>query len=104
MNTNTEHETTLNRFAAQCVATCQKLIAQLKRAKDNIEAEYRDTVAAHEQLLHLALNEAEALAFETDYPHLVFPTLALEKAQAVANWETHQQAIRREAPMLSFAA
>jgi hypothetical protein len=104
MNTNTEHETTLNRFAKECVASCQKLIAQLKKAKDGIEAEYRDTVAAHGQLLHLALNEAEAIAFETDYPHLVFPTLALEKAQAVANWNTHQHAIRRVRPTLSLAA
>jgi hypothetical protein len=44
-----------------------------------------------EQLLRLALNEAEALAFLTDYPHLVFPTLALEKVHDAAAWKNRQQ-------------
>ena len=101
---NTEHETTLNRFANKCVSSCQKLVAQIKKTKDNIRAEYRETVKAHEQLLHLALNEAEALAWETSYPHLVFPTLALEKAQAVANWDAHQRAIRGNTHALRLAA
>jgi len=101
---NTENENTLNRFANQCVASCQKLMAQIKKAKDSIQAEYRDAVRAHEQLLRLALNEAEALAWQTPYPHLVFPTLAREKAQAVASWEAHQQSIRRDVPALRRAA
>lgn len=101
---NTEHETTLNRFASKCAASCQKLLAQIRRAKDAIEAEYRGVAAAHQQLLHLALNEAEALAWETAYPHLVFPTLAREKAEAVTDWETHQQAVRRSARDLRLAA
>ena len=31
-------------------------------------------------ILHLALNEAEALAWQNGFPELIFPTLALEKA------------------------
>jgi hypothetical protein len=44
-----------------------------------------------EQLVRLALNEAEALARQTWYPHLVFPDLAAEKIQAVAAWENRQR-------------
>jgi hypothetical protein len=55
-------------------------------------------VDAHQKLLRLAVNEAEALAYETDYPHLVFPALAEEKAQQVAAWETRQQVIAGYAP------
>jgi hypothetical protein len=104
MNTNIKNETALNRFANTCVFSCQKLVAQIKRTKDNLQAEYRETIKAHEQLLHLALNEAEALAWETPYPHLVFPTLAMEKAQAVANWDAHQRSIRRTGSSLRLAA
>jgi hypothetical protein len=99
----TENKTTVNRFADKCIASCQKLLAQIKKTKDSIRAEFRGTVKAHEQLLQLALNEAEALAWQTPYPHLFFPTLALEKAQAVASWEAHQQLIRKTSA-LSFAA
>jgi hypothetical protein len=41
------------------------------------------------------LNEAEALAWQTEFPHLVFPILAQEKVQSAANWEAHQQAVRQ---------
>src|SRR6266850_556558 len=81
-------------FAKVCLASCQKLIAQIEKAKDTILAEFRETRETHEQLLQLALNEAEALAWQTAYPHLVFPTLAMEKAQAVAAWGARQQSIR----------
>jgi len=49
----------------------------------------------HGQLVHLALNEAEALAWQTAYPHLLFPALAMEKVQAVAAWQTRQQSVQR---------
>ena len=101
---NNENKTTLNRFANKCASSCQKLVAQIKKAKDNLLEEYRDIVQAHDQLLRLALNEAEALAWETPYPHLVFPALAREKAQADANWEEHQRFIRRTGPALRIAA
>jgi hypothetical protein len=51
----------------------------------------------------LALNEAEALAWETEYPYLVFPTLAAEKAQAVAKWQVRQHLIRNGSS-IAFAA
>jgi len=91
-------------FAATCLATCRNLIAQLEKTKAAIVAEFREAFGAPEPLLHLALNEAEALAWQTEYPYLVFPALATEKAQAVANWQARQRSIRGEHSAYAFAA
>ena len=91
-------------FAEVCLTSCQKLIAQIEKAKDTVLAEFRETRETHEQLLRLALNEAEALAWQTEFPQLVFPTLAMEKAQAVATWGARQQSIRGTRSSLSLAA
>jgi hypothetical protein len=47
------------------------------------------------RLLRQALNEAEAIAWHTGFPQLVFPLLALEKARAVATWESRQRTMRQ---------
>ena len=83
------------RFSNLCLRTCQAMLAQIRQAKDAIFAESREVLDAQERMLRLALNEAEALAWETGYPHLVFPTLATEKVQVVARWEPHQRFVRR---------
>jgi len=68
-------------------------VAQINSAKNNLLARFRGMVADHEQLLRLALNEAEALAWESHYPELVFQDLAEEKAQTVVNWVARQQSL-----------
>jgi len=78
-----------------CVASCRKIVEQIKNTRAAILAESRGVLEVREQLLKLALNEAEALAWQTVYPHLLFPVLATEKIQAVADWNRHQQSIRR---------
>jgi hypothetical protein len=83
-----------------CAACYQKALAQITAAKAVILAESKQMLAVPERLLRLALNEAEALAWQTTYPHLVFPMLATEKAQAVAAWNSTQQAVRRSSPVL----
>ena len=98
-NMNTTNQT----FAGACAVSCQKLIAQIKNARDTVLAEFRGTLEAPEQLLQLALNEAEALAWETDFPHLVFPVLATEKVEALAAWEARQRSIRRTGSARAFA-
>jgi hypothetical protein len=55
-------------------------------------------------MLRLVLNEAEALAWQTAYPHLVFPELAAEKAHAAAQWEQRQRSLNSGRPSLAFAA
>ncbi|MBC8097196.1 MAG: hypothetical protein H7Y43_15425 [Akkermansiaceae bacterium] len=100
MKTN---RTTVQRFASKCVASCEKLLTQITRVRKSIQAEFRETRQAHDHLVQLALNEAEALAWQTDYPHLLFPTLALEKVQAVATWNRRQRGVRKTQSEWSLA-
>ena len=80
-------------FGPACMATCRKLLAQIRRAKAAIFAESFHALRAPKQMLRLALNEAEAAAFQTGYPHLVFPVLATEKVREVAAWNARQQSL-----------
>jgi hypothetical protein len=91
-------------FSERCVASCRKLLAQIENVKAQVMAEFRDRLDGHQRLLELAINEAEALAWQTEFPQLLFPTLALEKARAVAGWHFRQQSLRgTPAPALMAA-
>ena len=98
MNTKTEQmETTHNQernFADICLNSCRRLLDRIANVKRAILDEFHDTVDAQNRMLRLAVNEAEALAWETDYPELVFPTLAQEKASEVSSWQARQRQIR----------
>ena len=69
------------------IASGQKLITGIDDAKRNLAAEYKFELP--ERLFRVALNEAEALAWETEYPQLVFPALAQEKIEAISSWYSH---------------
>ena len=88
-------------FTGSAKATCQKLVALVEKMKDRMVQEFSEKLAAHESVLRLAMNEAEALAWETPYPHLVFATLAREKAQAAAAWEKRQQIFLSHSPVFA---
>ena len=88
-------------FKDSYLASCRKILA---RAKAAIFAESQHALQSQEHLLRLALNEAEAAAWQTGYPHLVFPALATEKVQAVIAWDRQQQSVRRANPVLVLAA
>ena len=92
------------RFCAERVDACPKLLASIRNAKDSIFSESRSAAAVPERMLQLALNEAEALAWQTGYPHLVFPALAMEKAQEVARWNQRQRSVRRAETSFALAA
>ena len=81
----------------RCLASCRKAVEQVKRIRETIFNETREILWAQERVIRLALNEAEALAWQTAYPHLVFPTLAAEKVQAVVDWDARQKSVRRPA-------
>jgi len=87
-----------------CKAFCRKIKAQITSVKEAIFAESSRAFPAPERLVRLALNEAEAAAFQTEYPHLVFPALAAEKVRAVAAWNVRQQVVRRGSPAVALAA
>jgi hypothetical protein len=91
-------------FSGRCIESCRKLLAQLENVREQVVAEFRDRLEDHQHVLDLAMNEAEALAWETGYPQLLFPTLATEKAYAVTGWHLRQQSLRHQtAPFLAAA-
>jgi hypothetical protein len=69
------------------IASGQKLITGIEQAKRNLAAKHEFELP--ERLFRVALNEAEALAWETEYPQLVFPALAEEKIEAISSWYSH---------------
>jgi len=85
----------------RCLQSCGELLAGIERVRNRIANEFHETLEANGQLVQLALNEAEALAWQTAYPHLLFPSLAMEKIQAVTAWQTRQQFMLQ--PHLAFA-
>ena len=88
-------------FAGRCVETCRALLAEIEQAKQMIVNDFDETLDTHGNLFRLALNEAEALATQTAYPHLVYPALAMERVQAVADWRTRQAALNQRHPMMT---
>jgi hypothetical protein len=92
MNTLSKVDTNI---AKACLNSCQKMLRQIQAVKEVVLNQFRDILAGHEQALRLALNEAEALAFQTPYPELVFADLAEEKARALAAWSEHQRVVRQ---------
>jgi hypothetical protein len=79
-------------------------LAQIKNVREQVVDEFRDRLEGHKHVLDLALNEAEALAWDSGFPQLFFPTLATEKASAVTGWHLRQQSLRqRTAPLLAVA-
>jgi hypothetical protein len=82
-------------FGKACLNGCKRVLAQIRNAREVILVEARKTIRAQEQLLRLALNEAEALAWQTLYPQLVFPDLAMENIRGVAAWNDRQKAVIR---------
>jgi hypothetical protein len=69
------------------IASGQKLILGIEQAKQSLAVEHEFELP--ERLFRVALNEAEALAWETEYPQLVFPALAEEKIEAISSWYSH---------------
>jgi|SRR5882724_2000410 len=102
--TNTANKINAQTFTAACVGACEKIAAQITQAKDNLVAEFKGAFQNRESLLRLAIVEADALARQTEYPHLLFPMLATEKLQAATKWQLRQQSLLRLQPAYARAA
>ena len=87
-----------------CFASCRKLNTQVAGVKESILEEFQGRVPGNGQVVVAAVNEAEALAWQTPYPHLFFPTLAREKAMAATRWAARQMAVKRASSTLALAA
>jgi hypothetical protein len=82
-----------NNVIQKCFNSCAALLTQVRELKARTKAAFAAPTAGYESMVDLAINEAEAIAWQTAYPHLVFPTLAEEKVSAVARWAVRQRAI-----------
>lgn len=92
----------LDRLRTACVQCYDGVLRRLARMKVKIEREFAQEMAGYEQVLKAAINEAEAVAWQTPYPQLFFPVLAEEKAVEAQEWAGHQRAIReRTSPELA---
>ena len=80
-------------FTKSCLASCKKIVRRVRRTKRALLKEFEATFDAQKHMLRLAVNEAEALAWQSGFPQLFFPDLAMEKAQAVVAWKARQQSI-----------
>lgn len=103
MKMNNFKSPTNSQVADVCLTSCRKLLGRIQRVRAGIQREFRDAVAGQAHLLELAVNEAEALAWQTGFPQLVFPALAAEKAGALANWYARQQSMRERSARASLA-
>ena len=93
MDLNNQADRKQGGLVQTCTDSCRKLVAGMRRAKAALVAEFRERSDRDERMLQLALNEAEALAWQTGFPSLVFPTLAREKAESVAAWSRRQRSL-----------
>lgn len=91
-------------FGVRCIESCRKILAQIENVREQVVDEFRGRLDENKHVLDLAMNEAEALAWQSGFPQLFFPTLATEKAYAVTGWHQRQQSLRRRtAPLLAVA-
>jgi hypothetical protein len=105
MNTTNENSDSAKQtFTDRCRQSYQVLLAEIEQAKNMIVNDFHETLDTHGNLFRLALNEAEALAWQTDYPHLFYPTLAMERVQAVIAWRRRQQSLLQPRPAFAEAA
>ena len=81
-----------------------RLSNQIESIKRRVFNEFQGALSANEQLLRLALFEADVLARQTGFPELVFPLLASEKAQSAARWQFRQKYLLRNSSAYALAA
>jgi hypothetical protein len=91
------------RTARAVAAERRELAVQFTNIKNGLAREFGTALGGHGQLLKSALNEAEALAWQTGYPHLFFPVLAEEKALSVNRWAARQRRVRQASREMALA-
>ena len=102
----------INEVSARCAGTAKnacralrlRILEQINKTRASIVSEFEQQLQPYDQLLRLAITEAESLAWQTRYPHLLFPTLAREKAESVAAWKNRQQELLHSEAVTRLAA
>jgi hypothetical protein len=90
-------------FSAVSLNSGGNLIAKIDIMKQRLFRKFSAESLASDRVLKGALNEAEALAWQTPFPHLFFPELAQEKAVAASQWTRRQEQLQAGMSM-AFAA
>ena len=90
-------------FTQACIASCRKLATQIQLVKESILTEFRGTLGRTRSTLTLGGKRGRSAGLPTGYPHLLFPALAAEKAQAVTRWNKHQRAVQQHDSWLAFS-
>lgn len=85
----------LNRLHMKTNQLHHNTLEAIAKVRALVEREFSILLEQEPRLLRQALNEAEAIAWQTGFPQLVFPSLALEKARAIATWERRQRTMRQ---------
>ncbi len=70
-----------------------KVAQWIETARERLAHEWQPRFSLSDRSLHLALGEAEALAWQTAFPHLVFPELAREKINKAIAWQRRQEEV-----------
>jgi len=96
---NTQNKNIVKIAPDAWVASGRKLIVGIERVRQNLAARFARQSEIPQRLFRSALNEAESLAWETEYPQLVFPTLAEEKIAAISSWYDHGGTLRSDYAM-----
>jgi hypothetical protein len=86
---NTQNKNIVKIVPESWVASGQNLVLNIERAGQNLATRFNDQVELPQRLFQLALNEAAAIASETEYPQLFFPTLAEERIAAISAGYSH---------------
>ncbi len=87
------------------LAACNRILAEMDKARSQILGSFRGLISEGQRgLVNHAIEEAEALAWETGFPHLLFPVLALEKASAAADSQLNHFATAATSEARAFAA
>ena len=84
-----------------CLKSCRSLLRQVQGIKESVMREFESPTREQVEMLRFALKEAESLAWQTPYPHLLFPVLAQEKAESARQWAERQRTVRQAT--LAFA-
>ena len=108
MNTTFENKDSnynqVQAHAALSEAVGSRLSNRIESVKRRVFNEFQGVLSANEQLLRLALFEADVLARQTGFPELTFPLLAAEKAQSAARWQFRQRYLLRNPSAHALAA
>jgi hypothetical protein len=88
---------------ASCTQKRQNAHNAIAKVRKMIQSDFASLDEQRSRLFRLALNEAEAIAWQTDFPFLLFPALAEEKVRAATLWSARQQWMHRYGSQLALA-